>query len=127
MSDPEAASIRAWLVLPGHATIPARVLVRAYPFARRALRTALLGAAWATATVTAFFVTMFDPFLSSIPAIVGAAAVWRSWRGHFQVRAFQGSCPRCGQPLRLDEGVRVAPYHKLVCYNCHHEPYLALG
>ena len=127
MSDREAAPVRARLVLPGHPTVPAQVRVRAYPFARRMTRTAWLGAMWSSISVATFFVTMFDPFLSSIPAIIGAASVWRSWRGHFQVHAFQGSCPRCAQPIALEAGARIAPFHKLVCYHCHHEPHLALG
>jgi hypothetical protein len=127
MTHRDDSPVRAWLVLPGHQTVAAQVSVRAYPLARRMTRTAGLAALWTVVSVTTFFITMFDPFLSSIPAIWGVASVWRSWRGHFRVEAFQGSCPRCAQPIALDPGARIAPLHKLVCYNCHHEPHLALG
>jgi hypothetical protein len=117
---------RAWLLLPGHGDAPAHVRVIHYPLGARVLRTALTAAGWGGATLTAFFVTMFDPFLSSIPLILGAASTWRAWRGQFRVQEFAGPCPRCRTPLALSRGTRIASPHRLVCYACHHEPQLAL-
>jgi hypothetical protein len=123
---PTTLTPTAWLILPGHGDARAHVRVIHYPFWARVSRTGMLALAWGTATVTVFFVTMFDPFLSSIPLIVGAAGIWRSWRGHFRVLEFAGPCPRCRQPLMLKRGVRISSPHGLVCYHCHHEPHLAL-
>lgn len=117
---------RAWLILPGHGDAAAHVRVLHYPFWARVYRTGALGLGWAVATVTAFFVTMFDPFLSSIPLIMGAASVWRSWRGHYRVQEFAGDCPRCRSALALKTGARIGSPHRMVCFNCHHEPHLAL-
>lgn len=123
---PHSITPRAWLILPGHRDAAARVRVVRYPFWARLWRTAALGAMWGIITLTAFLITVFDPFLSSIPLVLGSASVWRSWRGEFRVQAFEGECPRCAQPVALKHGARIAAMHKLVCYNCHHEPHLAL-
>jgi hypothetical protein len=123
---PQTITPRAWLILPGHHDAAAHLRVIHYPFWARASRTGALGMIWGTITVGAFFLTMFDPFLSSIPLIMGAAAVWRSWRGHFRVQEFAGECPRCRHSLALERGVRISSPHRMVCYHCHHEPHLAL-
>lgn len=124
---PQTITPRAWLILPGHRDAAAHVRVVRYPFWARAWRTGSLGALWGTATVAVFLITVFDPFLGSIPLILGSASVWRSWRGEYTVQAFEGRCPRCEQPVALEQGARIAPVHRLVCYNCHHEPHLALA
>jgi hypothetical protein len=36
-----------------------------------------------------------DPFVASLPFIVGAWLVYRSWRGRYRVHEFRGACPRC--------------------------------
>lgn len=115
------APVRAWIVLPGHRDVEARVDMVPFPFWARAFRTAGLAAAWSLAAVATFFVTMFDPFLSSIPAFVGAFSVYRSWKGHFLVRSFHGGCPRCGVAMALKPGARISVPHPMVCYSCHHE------
>jgi hypothetical protein len=115
-----------WIVLPGHPDLPARVeVVRCSPLAR-AYRTVLFGFLSLAATAGAFVVTIFDPFISSIPLLVGGMATWRSWRGRFRVTRFEGACPRCRHPLALAEGSRIGSPHPLVCYECHHEPELFL-
>ena len=112
---------RAWIVTPGHREAEARVDAVPFPFWARAVRTLGLMAAWGGASVATFFVTMFDPFLTSIPVAVGAFSVFRSWRGHFVVRSFDGGCPRCGASMRLKPGARISVPHPMVCYACHHE------
>jgi hypothetical protein len=122
----ESITPRAWLILPGHPDVVAHLRVIHHSFWTRVCRTAVLGMLWGAGTITAFFVTMFDPFLSSIPLIVGGASVWRSWRGQYRVQEFSGPCPRCREPMQLKKGSRIGSPHPLVCYACHHEPQLAL-
>lgn len=117
----------ARIVLAGHRDAAALVSVREMPLPARMLRTAGMAALWGSVTATTFFVTIFDPFMTSMPALVGMAAVWRSWRGRYRVDGFRGECPRCGTALRLKRGARVSTPHPLVCYACHHEPHLVLA
>jgi hypothetical protein len=115
-----------WIVLPGHRDVRAAVEVERYSRGRRVYRTVGVATLSAMATVAAFVVTIFDPFLSSIPLLVGATATWRSWNGRFRVTRFEGACPRCAEPIALRAGSRIGSPHRLVCYECHHEPELYL-
>ena len=124
---PAEGGTAAWIELPGHRDAPAVLEVVEFSVAARTARTVGLFAAWGTLTATTFFVTIFDPFMTSMPLVIGAVAVYRSWRGRYRVRRFQGSCPRCGTALQLEEGAKVGVPHPLVCYDCHHEPRLMIG
>ena len=117
----------ARIVLPGHTDTVARVDVSEVPLKSRVLRTILLAAFWTTITVTVFFVTVFDPFMTSMPAFVGAASVYRSWRGRYELRAFEARCPRCGSELKVKPNAKVSAPHPLVCYACHHQPELVFA
>ncbi|HEU0053695.1 MAG TPA: hypothetical protein VFQ39_10975 [Longimicrobium sp.] len=119
--------VPAWIVLPGHRETEAHVEVRGYSLGARVLRTAALLAGWGTLTATVFFVTIFDPFMTSMPLVIGAVAVWRSWKGRYRVQRFEGSCPRCGEGMTLKPGSKISVPHPLVCYSCHHEPALVLA
>jgi hypothetical protein len=127
MRGDRSAGTGARIVLPGHADTVASVDVSAVPLRTRLLRTALLAAAWGSVTVTVFFVTIFDPFMTSLPALVGAASVYRSWRGRFELHAFRAHCPRCAAQLTLKPNAKVGPHHQLVCYACHHQPELVFA
>ena len=127
MEGGRSAAARARIVLPGHADTVARVDVSEVPLKSRMLRTILLAAFWGTITVTVFFVTIFDPFMTSMPALVGAASVYRSWRGRFELRAFQARCPRCAAELKIKPNAKVGANHPLVCYACHHQPELVFA
>jgi hypothetical protein len=118
---------RARIVLPGHADTEARVEMEAVPLRGRVTRTLLLAAAWGTVTTATFFITVFDPFMTSLPALLGAASVFRAWRGRYLLAAFAAACPRCSAQIALEPRARVAASHALVCYNCHHEPRLVFG
>lgn len=118
---------RAWIVLPGHRDAEARLEVMAYPFWTRVLRTLGLAFTWVAITVTTFLVTIFDPFMTAMPALIGTMSVYRSWKGRFRVEAFEGGCPRCGTAMALKRGSRIGTPHHMVCYSCHHEPELHLG
>ncbi|HEX8391234.1 MAG TPA: hypothetical protein VF665_02660 [Longimicrobium sp.] len=127
METQAAVPVNARLVLPGHPDAPAHVtLVRASGWAR-VRRTLLFGMGWISGTVTMFAITLFDPFMTALPFLIGGLMTFRSWRGRFRVTSFRGSCPRCHQPLDLKPGARIGAPHPLVCYNCHHEPELYLA
>jgi hypothetical protein len=114
------------VVLPGHADTAARVDVRVLSLRDRVVRTLLLATLWGSITGAVFFITVFDPFMTSMPALVGAASVYRSWRGRFELRAFAARCPRCGAALKMKHA-RVGAHSPLVCYACHHEPELVFA
>lgn len=120
------AAVGARIVLPGHEDTVARVDVDEVSFGARVTRTMVMAAVWATITTATFLITMFDPFMTSLPALVGTMAVYRGWKGRFQVRSFRGGCPRCGADIQLKPNSRVSVPHPLVCYACHHEPKLVL-
>jgi hypothetical protein len=122
----DAAAVSAHVVLPGHADTVARIDVDEVPFRARVLRTLALAGAWGSISAAMFFITVFDPFMTSMPVLVGAVTVWRNWKGRYRVRAFQGACPRCGAGIRMKPNARVGVPHPLVCYECHHEPQLVL-
>lgn len=126
-TPPAAAEPTAWIILPGHPDAPAHLSVQRYSRLARLYRTAWYAFLWIFSTVATFFVTIFDPFMTSMPLFVGAVATYRSWRGRFRVTAFHGACPRCREPIDLKPGSRIASPHHLVCYNCHHEPDLYLA
>lgn len=118
--------VSAVIVLPGHADTEARVHVDAVPLRARVMHTLAVAGTWGAIATATFLVTMFDPFMSSMPVLVGAVSTWKSWRGRYRIRAFQASCPRCGSEIRLKRDARVSVPHPLVCYACHHEPELVL-
>jgi len=124
MTSEREAWVGARIVLPGHADTVARVDVDEVPFGARVTRTMLMAALWAAVTTATFLITMFDPFMTSLPALVGTMAVYRGWKGRFQVRSFRGGCPRCGADIPLKPNSRVSAPHPLVCYACYHEPRL---
>jgi len=117
----------AWIILPGHPDVPARLRVVAYSIVARAWRTGMAVVMWIASTLAMFFVTMFDPFLTGIPLLVGGVMTLRAWRGRYRVTEFDGRCPRCAEPITLEPGSRIASPHRLVCYHCHHEPQLFLA
>jgi len=127
MQSERSAGPRARIVLPGHTDTVARVDVSEVPLRARVVRTFLLAAFWGVLTATVFFVTIFDPFMTSMPALVGAASVYRSWRGRFELRAFEARCPRCAAELKLKPNAKVGANHQLVCYACHHQPELVFA
>ena len=126
MPHEKIVTLPAWLILPGHSDAAVQLSVVQDRLPVRVWRTLGLATAWTTVTAAAFVITVFDPFLSSIPMILGTASVWRSWRGRFRVTEFVGACPRCDTPMRLQRGARIDALHRMPCYTCHHEPHLAV-
>ena len=127
MSTHTADAPTAWIVLPGHPNAPARLTVTRYSSLARFYRTVWYAFLWIASSVAMFLVTIFDPFMTSLPFFVGAVMTFKSWRGRFKVMEFRGACPRCLEPLKLKLGSKIASPHHLVCYNCHHEPDLYLA
>lgn len=127
MTDPVHARPSAWIILPGHPDSPAHVLAVRYSAWGRLSRTIVWGVTWIVSTVATFLITIFDPFFTAMPFLVGAVMTYRTWRGRFRVTGFQGACPRCREPLTLKDGSRIGSPHPMVCYNCHHEPELYLA
>lgn len=123
---PEGLST-ATLVLAGHRSVPARLTVVRYSVVARIYRTLLYAILWIGSSVATFLITIFDPFITSMPFFVGAVMTYKSWRGRFKVTAFQGTCPRCETPIALKPGSKIGSPHHLVCYACHHEPDLYLA
>ena len=121
-----SAAVRALVVLAGHADREARVDVDEVPFRARVFRTMMMAGVWGTISTAMFFITVFDPFMTSMPVLVGAVTVWRNWKGRYRVRSFRGDCPRCGAAIEVKPNARVGVPHPLVCYACHHEPQLVL-
>ena len=114
----------ARIVLGGHPSRPARLVARRCPRWARVARTVGFVALWIASTLGTLALTL-DPFVASLPFLVGVSLVYRSWKGRFRVEEFQAACPRCGEDLRLEPGSRIDLPHPLVCYHCHHEPELA--
>lgn len=118
-------STPARTVLRSHGSLPAEVEVVKYPRTRWALRTLGYVVLWVGWTVGTLLFT-FDPFVASFPFVIGAALAYRSWKGGYQIRAFQGHGPRCENELTIKPGSKIDLPHPLVCYNCHHEPELVV-
>ncbi len=120
-----AGTSGARIFLRGHGSVAAQVEVVEYPKGIWLLRTlgyVVLWWLWTTATL----LFTFDPFIASFPFVIGLALVYKSWKGRYQINAFRGSCPRCGEELQIKAGTKVTLPHPLVCYHCHHEPELVL-
>jgi hypothetical protein len=115
---------RAWTVLAGYGRRPARLVVTRQGRTAWMLRTAAALVAWIGGTAATLAFT-FDPFVASLPGMLGGAFAFRTWRGRYAVQSFRGECPACGAALLIKPGARIGLPHKLVCYACHHEPHLA--
>lgn len=115
----------ALLTLPGHAPAPARVELVRVPLARRLLLAGGSGALfWGLAVVLLVLPPHYPYFLLGMA--LGVYLPYVYWTGRWRVRAFAGSCPRCGRHLQLPHGTRVDLPHTLTCFACHFEPRLEL-
>jgi hypothetical protein len=127
MTNDRPAFAGARIVLAGHADRPARVEAAEVSFRARVMRTLVTAGVWGSISTAVFFITVFDPFMTSMPTLVGAMAVYRSWKGRLRIRSFHGGCPRCGAEISIKANARISTPHPLVCYACHHEPELVFG
>lgn len=114
---------RARLTLPGHTATPAEVELRHRPQRKRMARAlTLLVVCWALVPL-AFLVPPHLPWALAA-FVAGIYFALKNWRGEYVVEAFSGTCPRCGEPLKIEPGSLVRLPHTLTCYHCHHEPSL---
>jgi hypothetical protein len=112
-------------VLPGSGTAPAEIEVIYQSRATRLSRALLiLGLAVVIAPLLFFIPPHFLWPVVGIAA--GAYLARRYWKGHYYVVEFEGSCPRCGAALELEEGQRIGRRHGIECYSCHRQPELVL-
>lgn len=115
----------ARLTLFGSASRPATLEVTPRPRAQRATR-ALLYTGFAL--LLAPLAAVVPPHVPWAIAVLGLGA-WRArgeWRGEYELRAFEGACPRCGEKLKLDARYVTLPL-AVPCYSCHAQPQLTAG
>ena len=116
----------ARLVLPGAGASTAAVAAVAQPSARRTTRALAI----ALVTVAVAPISFLLPPHLLWPLIVlsvGGYFAWREWWGEYVIESFEGTCPRCEEPLSVDPGTRARGRHRIECYGCHREPELILA
>jgi hypothetical protein len=123
MDHGPAPSPLAILTLPGHRPAPARVELVYQPTTLRVARTlAALVLFWGIVPLALLVPPHYPWPVASF--IAGMLLAHRAWTGRFRVRAFAGSCPRCGRTLALPPGTGISLPHTLTCFACHFEPQL---
>jgi hypothetical protein len=116
----------ATLKLPGHDPTAARAGVLYRPRSLRLTRAALsLLGFWALIPIV-FFIPPHLPWVL-IAFALGIYFAYANWTGTYEVRHFEGACPRCGNALEIKPGSKISLPHKMTCYNCHHHPYLKMA
>ena len=116
---------RARLVLPAAGSTEARLTVEPRSKGTRTTRAAMI----LMMTLVLAPVTFLVPPHFLWPLVVLAAGAYfahREWTGEYIVHAFEGACPRCGEPLEIEPGTRVRGRQGVECYGCHREPELVL-
>lgn len=118
-------TLPATLSLFGHRPTAAHVDVYYRPRSARLTRAALsLLGFWALGIVV-FFIPPHVPWVL-LAVGSGLYFAYASWQSTYEVRNFEGSCPRCGSALEIEAGSKIRPPHKMTCYNCHQQPYLEM-
>jgi hypothetical protein len=122
----EVQSGPARLSLRGHEPRPAILEVVYRPPRTRATRAVLsLVGLWLLAPLVAL-VPPHIPW-ALLAFLGGIYLAFRQWTGEYVVQRFEGACPRCATALPLPAGSRIRLPHRMVCYNCHHEPLLEVA
>lgn len=87
----------------------------------RAVRAVMLAALVPPVSLIAFLI---PPHGETLFLAVGAGLflVYREATTRYVVRAFSGSCPRCGSALTLKRGSRLTAARSVPCYGCHFHP-----
>ena len=122
----ESTDATAVIHLRGHGSTPAVLSVSRYSAVAWIVRIARYVAGWLGVSTATLIIT-FDPFVASFPFVIGLGYVYRTVRGRYHVRHFEGRCPRCATTLALKPGSKIPLPYDLVCYSCHHEPELRLA
>ncbi len=114
------------LVLPAAGTAPAALEVEPQPKRRRTVRAALILAVSIALMPVVFVVP--PHFLWPLVALVAGLYFARKvWVGEYVVLSFEGTCPRCGEPLEVEPGTRLRGRERIECFGCHREPELVVG
>ena len=122
----ETISAAARLSLRAHEPRPAVLEVVYRPPKERIVRATLsLLGCWALAPLVAIVPPHIPWALLAFASGIYLAV--RQWTGEYVVKRFEGACPRCESPLPLPPGSRIKLPHRMVCYQCHHEPVLEVG
>lgn len=118
--DPESRRVEGHLGLFGHGATRAsvRLVARSRRWRTgRALR--VLGIGLVVAPGVAL-IPPHAPWL--LGALVGSALLARRrWRERITLLAVEGTCPRCGEPVRFEGPTRLKEPHPIPCDACHHE------
>lgn len=115
----------ATLRLPGHEPTTGRAELVFWPRRARMTRAAvLLLGFWVLVPIVALVPPHLPWALGAFAA--GIYFAWSSWTGTHEVKALEGTCPRCGSVLTIKPGTRIRLPHRMNCYTCHHHPQLEL-
>lgn len=119
----ETKSFPAKVMLFGFRPMPARLEMIARPRWVRLTRAAI---ALGVALIVAPFVMMVPPHIEWVVVTLAAGGYFarRHWRSEYVVESFEGRCPNCGGELAMKPGTMLRFPHSLVCYQCHHEPWV---
>ncbi|HEX9106117.1 MAG TPA: hypothetical protein VF832_02790 [Longimicrobiales bacterium] len=110
----------------GYQPRPARLEAVPRSKVRRAISAAAALVFWCTLAPLAILMPPhFDPAVVTILVGIYMARVY--WNGRYRARSLRGTCPRCGQPLRLRAGTLLRVPHPVHCRHCGDTPHLAPG
>ncbi|HEX7120586.1 MAG TPA: hypothetical protein VF212_17470 [Longimicrobiales bacterium] len=116
----------ARMTLFGFKAVPARAEVVHRPRPVRVSRALLyLAGCWALMPIVAIIPPHFPWAIAAFGA--GIYLAWTNWRGTYEVRSVEATCPSCGGALTVKAGAKISLPHKIVCYACHQEPFLELA
>ncbi len=124
-SQSATQTYNARLILPGRPAGTARTQLTHRSLQQRALQGlgAWLGL-WALAPLVMFVPPHLPWVLAAL--VLGLYFGIRYWRGEYVVRAFDGACPNCGEPLELKKGSHIRIPYRIDCFNCHRSAQLVL-
>ena len=122
----EHRTARGTLSLFGHEPTPAEV---AYVWRSRRWRLVRAARTFAVAVVLAPLVALVPPHAPWALGALGAGAFLarQKLRERRTLLSVRGTCPRCGEGVRLDGPTRLRSPHPVPCEACHHEAGLAVA
>lgn len=129
MNEPHAGPARispqARVALFGHEPTPASVELVPRGRRWRAFRALRV---LAVALVVAPIVGLVPPHAPwALGALVGGGLLaWRRWQERQTLVGLEGTCPRCGAGLSVDDARRLRRPHPVACEACHHEAALVI-